>query len=322
MHKIRRGVLWGIALLMLLGVFCTKYTQEVLAVELAQPVIRIADYRRCPRIVITKVKGATGYRIYRKAAGDAKWTKLVTTRNTSYVDAKWQSANATMVRYTVKAYYKDADGHVTWSKAASVRKWTAPDRRPFYGVWIAASKDLDAIGDMKAKLLEQGFPARVVYAPEWPNLTDEPYYCLTAGICSTRTEAEELLAKVQQEGWQDAYIKGTGTRENKICLYTCYSNSALEVTEDQVLIRDVQVSDKAGEEEETMTLIVDRETLFAENPDGNYFDNVLDGDTPLTWMQHNYEEPDDQYLQALVGVFEVEVTGNHIDRFIDCYWWD
>lgn len=43
------------------------------------------------------------------------------------------------------------------------------------------SEDLDVIMEAEMKLETKGFDGKIVYAPEWSNLTDEPYYCLSAG---------------------------------------------------------------------------------------------------------------------------------------------
>ena len=75
-----------------------------------------------------------------------------------------------------------------------------------------------------------------------------------------------------------------------------------------------------------MTLIVDEDTIFADSCDLEYFDNYREGDTPLSWFQYNMEliDSDPSLIPPypLVGEFEVSVTGDHIDSFYGCYWWD
>ena len=103
---------------------------------LTKPVFTISDNNGNPKITITKVSGATGYRIYRKTPTDQKWVKVATTRKTTITDTKWQAVDGVQIRYTVKAYYKNAAGKVTWSKAATVKTWTTPTSP--YGDLIAS----------------------------------------------------------------------------------------------------------------------------------------------------------------------------------------
>ncbi|MBQ9437162.1 MAG: SPOR domain-containing protein [Lachnospiraceae bacterium] len=199
---------------------------------------------------------------------------------------------------------------------------------PFYGVWTTASKDLEAVSEAKDKLKGEGFDAQILYAPEWENLNSEPYYCLTAGACETEEEAEKLLADAKAAGYKDAYVKPTGKRLCHMAFYTIYSESVLEVGSDQVILRDVQVNDIAEDEGGKMTLIVDGQTVFDDACELEFFGNYREGDTPLQWIQYNYglyQEDYDQYSEegpALVGVFEVSLTGNHVDKYFGSYWWD
>ncbi len=55
----------------------------------------------------TKVEGATGYRVYRRAAGEKYFTYLGTTTNLWYCDQAVQYNNGTYYKYTVKAIAAD-----------------------------------------------------------------------------------------------------------------------------------------------------------------------------------------------------------------------
>jgi hypothetical protein len=37
----------------------------------------------------------------------------------------------------------------------------------------------------------------------------------------------------------------------------------------------------------------------------------------LDWFQRDTDD-----AQAYIGVFDVAVSGNRIDRYFGCYWWD
>jgi hypothetical protein len=90
----------------------------------------------------------------------------------------------------------------------------------------------------------------------------------------------------------------------------------------------VRVEDLSGEYIGDMTLFVDENTMFDETCGLEYFGHYREGDTPLSWFQYNMElidnNPDDYWAAgpALLGVFEVSITGSHIDRFYGSYWWD
>ena len=59
-----------------------------------------------------------------------------------------------------------------------------------------------------------------------------------------------------------------------------------------------------------------------------YFEYYEEGDTPLSWFNkvNELRETDiDSYTSmgpALVGVFEVSISGDHIERIYGIYWWD
>ena len=82
-------------------------------------------------------------------------------------------------------------------------------------------------------------------------------------------------------------------------------------------------------EEDTSTggavsLIVDKDTVFDESANMDFFGNYEEGDTVLQWFNKNRGENigENGDIPALVGIFDVGVMGNHIDRFYGSYWWD
>lgn len=94
---------------------------------LSQPTVKIGTTKTTkePRINITEVNGATGYRIYRKTPSDKKWVPVTTTKKLSYVDTQWTAEEGKKIKYTVKAYKKNG-GKTTWSKASTTTTWTVP----------------------------------------------------------------------------------------------------------------------------------------------------------------------------------------------------
>ena len=102
----------------------------------------------------------------------------------------------------------------------------------------------------------------------------------------------------------------------------------MEISPDEVVIRYVTVEDLSGGTNSVATLIVDKDTVFDKSCDTQYFGNYRKGDSVLEWFNYNKELMDtdvDKYLEkgpALKGVFDVSVTGNHIDAFYGTYWWD
>ena len=73
---------------------------------------------------------------------------------------------------------------------------------------------------------------------------------------------------------------------------------------------------------------MDEHTGFDPSGETEVFGYYEEGDTPLSWFKHNDEllqnDPDAyaMYGPAFDGVFDVIVTGNHIDAFLGSYWWD
>ncbi|MCR4656095.1 MAG: SPOR domain-containing protein [Lachnospiraceae bacterium] len=199
---------------------------------------------------------------------------------------------------------------------------------PFYGVWVKAYKDREDADAIVEKLSDKGYDAATVYAPDWDKLSKEPYYCVTAGKCETKEEADKLLKEVKADGYKDAYVKYSGERIGDRIYYYCYSEEDIDFSRSEVVLNDVPVESLAGEDLGEMTLIVDRDTEFDETCDMDSFGNYKKNQSVLKWFNQNNKlmnSDPDKYMSegpALQGVFEVSITGDHIDRFYGCYWWD
>ena len=80
--------------------------------------------------------------------------------------------------------------------------------------------------------------------------------------------------------------------------------------------------------EKEMTLIIDEETEFDPSCNMSFFGNYEEGQSVLEWFLKNEELAQTDYDSyadkgpALIGIFDVTVTGDHIDRFYGSYWWD
>ena len=221
------------------------------------------------------------------------------------------------------------DDHVydMYSQDASTSEVKMLDE--FYGVWLSAFEESDDAVELVEKLEKDGFDAIYVYSPEWKNLSSKPYYCVTAGICDTQADADSLLAKVKDAGYKDAYVKSTGARLEQRIYYTVYSeDDTYEFQNDRVIVKAVNVTGVGFEELPDMRLVVDSDTVFADSCETQFFGNYEDGDSPLKWFIRNKELLDADYDSysiggpALIGIFEVSFTGDHIDKFYGSYWLD
>lgn len=207
----------------------------------------------------------------------------------------------------------------------------------FYGVWAGSAKLESEAYDQAVDIHAMGYDSCVVYCPEWEDLTDESYYSVSAGQFDDEDKAQEVLSKLIGDGYADAYVKFSGKHRYTFVDYYNYGDTETAVYPDKVLIRDVSCALSRswfswfGDEEAEMfrtDLYIDEDTVFDETCDMQFFANHEEGDTPLEWYRRNFElmqsDPDTYMANgpALSGVFEVSVTGSHIDRFYGSYWWD
>lgn len=199
---------------------------------------------------------------------------------------------------------------------------------PFFGLWVGAFKDRSAAEELVNKLKDAGLEAYCVYSPEWENLSKEPYYCVTIGESGSEPEAQAYITDAAKAGYKDAYVKYTGDRLSHRIDYYIYSEDTIKISLDEVVLNNVQVSDMSGGDMIEATLVVDKDTVFDKTCDMQFFGNYRQGDSVLEWFNYNKElmETDvDKYMEkgpALKGVFEVSITGNHVDSFYSCSWWD
>ena len=82
--------------------------------------------------------------------------------------------------------------------------------------------------------------------------------------------------------------------------------------------------------EGTWSFVIDPDTVFSEDCEREYFSGLHEGESAYEWYSRAYEElskeeiPEDTEfdLTALVGIFDLKTTGNHVDELCGCYWWD
>ncbi|MBO4901603.1 MAG: SPOR domain-containing protein [Lachnospiraceae bacterium] len=209
-----------------------------------------------------------------------------------------------------------------------------PLQEPFYGIFVSALTESEQAIELAGKVQAKGFESMVVYSPEWENLSPKKFFCVTAGRYATQQEAEDDLDAVKAV-YPDAYVKYSGACRGTHVMYTNTGMGIIEVEDDYAVITHVDnetvyqwSGDTDAEESLNRVFIVDENTVFDPSCETEFFSNYEDGDTPLTWFKRNDEllhnDPDAYAMNgpAFSGVFEIVVTGNHIDAFLGSYWWD
>lgn len=204
------------------------------------------------------------------------------------------------------------------------------DNDGFYGVWIASVQERNVAEALVSDLKDKGIDTCFVYSSDWENLASESCFYVTMGKYETQSKAEEQLPLAIEAGYAEAYVGYTGPRISQRLYYFLFGvgEDDLTVQSSQIILHNVRAEDLAGEYIGNITLIVDEDTIFDASCELKYFGHYREGDTPLSWFQHNKEiinNNPNNYLvvgPALLGVFEVSVTGSHIDRFFGSYWWD
>ena len=197
---------------------------------------------------------------------------------------------------------------------------------PFYGVWLGAFKEKTDAEALVVRLEDEGISASYVYSCDWENMNNDPYYCVTLGKFYTEQEAKDNIDNAKQAGYENAYVKYTGERLGHRVNYTVFDESKISISPTEAVLKDVTIDDFSGENTGDVTLIVDSNTVFDDSCELQFFAYYQDGMTPLDWFNHINEIRDTEEYQAqggaLMGVFEVDITGNHVDKFYGSYWWD
>lgn len=97
-----------------------------------------------------------------------------------------------------------------FTESQTVHEDGADEHYPFYGVWIAATKDQFEAETMYNEFIAQGFDVQMVVTSEWSNLNRESYYAVSVGMHSSKESAKAQLKEVKRRGYESAYIKYSG----------------------------------------------------------------------------------------------------------------
>ncbi len=117
----RRLRLLSIFLIMIIALTWVRPVQAKTTV--AAPKLKLMESDICPSLSWSSVKGATGYRLYRKV-GDGDYEKVITTKKKTYKDESFKASRGENITYVVKAYKKKG-GKTYWSKNSNKIKWIA-----------------------------------------------------------------------------------------------------------------------------------------------------------------------------------------------------
>lgn len=83
--------------------------------------------------------------------------------------------------------------------------------QPFWGVWVAAMKDLAGAEEVASELSSNGYDAQIFLSSEWENLNADTWYVVTAGVFDTESEAEQVMDELEASGLTtSAYVKHSG----------------------------------------------------------------------------------------------------------------
>ncbi|MCR5403142.1 MAG: hypothetical protein K6E91_04885 [Butyrivibrio sp.] len=100
--------------------------------------------------------------------------------------------------------------------------------------------------------------------------------------------------------------KANEQQTRRICFYI-HDTENIEITPSKVTFIMVSIEDPSGiVDDGSMTLIADKRTVFAETCDMDSFTNYVKSQNPLDWFNGTGSG-------NLGDVFEVDITGNHID---------
>jgi hypothetical protein len=101
----------------------SSYVTNVSIKYLAQPTVTLKNTSAGVNVSWTKTTGASGYYVYRKAAGDKKWTRITTITTASKLSYTDKTAKSgTTYYYTVKAYSGSVYSSYVTNKSIKYKK--------------------------------------------------------------------------------------------------------------------------------------------------------------------------------------------------------
>ena len=197
-----------------------------------------------------------------------------------------------------------------------------PAMEPFYGIWFSASKTEPDMQKIAADLVARGYNAKVFLTTDWSNLNREPWYVVTAGVYASKEEAQSALPDIVANVAADAYVKYSGDYIGlAVDRFTFVVTSMDQIKEES---DSFTIDGTVYGAQTSRKLTVDSATSFASDCDMEYFANYVAGESVLDWYKYNYKsyQNGDTSNLALLGVFDISVTGDHVDTIYGCYWWD
>lgn len=81
---------------------------------------------------------------------------------------------------------------------------------PFYGIWCEAYKNESNAQAATKKYINKSIDARVFITTDWSNLNSQKWYIVSAGVYSSKEEANAALPAIQRR-YPDAYVKYSGS---------------------------------------------------------------------------------------------------------------
>ena len=171
-----------------------KYESGLAIKRLANPSgIKATNVAAGIKVTWSAVKGATGYKVYRKAGNATSWTYLGAVKTNAYVD-KNVYVNQTY-RYTVKAYYSNIVS--SYSSTGVAIKFTAN------GAYKANLKNIPAFdGSTPYVVINNNVPGLSAY--DRSSKYFEKYSALDSlglGIETMPTEDRGSIGSVKPSGW-------------------------------------------------------------------------------------------------------------------------
>lgn len=132
---------------------------------------------------------------------------LVTYPDSQVLLAKKETYTVEKEKYEADLEKIKSDQHTSQEKK-QVDNMNTPT--PFYGIWCEAYKNQsDALSATK-KYINEGVDARVFVTTDWSNLNRQKWYVISAGVYSSKEEANAALSAIQSQ-YPDAYVKYSGS---------------------------------------------------------------------------------------------------------------
>lgn len=89
----------------------------------------------------------------------------------------------------------------------------ASSNKPFWGIWVGASKSKSEMEKLLKNLKNKGLKnAVLVKTSNWSNLNSQTWWVVSAGKYESKKAANKALSKVKKKGYSDAYVKYTGSK--------------------------------------------------------------------------------------------------------------